>query len=101
LIAYWKHYAFSVIEGRIRMSATVDLEALKCVMNYMATEAGTTLLLHSWGSWALVENRAVKGVIFESKSGRQAVLARTIIDATGDGDIYSSAGAPFDLQGKS
>jgi len=98
LISYWKNFAFSVIEGRIRMSATVDPEALKCVLNEMACEAGITLLLHSWGSRALVENTAVKGIVFESKSGRQAVLAKTIIDATGDGDIYASAGAPFDAR---
>jgi hypothetical protein len=98
LIAYWKRYAFSVIEGRIRMSATVDPEALKCVLNEMVSGAGVKLLLHSWGTRALVENNEVKGVIFESKSGRQAVLGKIIIDATGDGDIYASAGAPFEVQ---
>jgi hypothetical protein len=98
LIAYWKRYAFSVIEGKIRMSATVDPEVLKHVLNEMVTGAGTTLLLHSWGTRALVENNVVKGVIFESKSGRQAVLGKTVIDATGDGDIFASAGAPFDVQ---
>jgi hypothetical protein len=96
LVAYWKRFAFCVIEGQIRMSATVDPEALKCVLNDMVAEAGTTLLLHSWGTQALVENNVVKGVIFESKSGRQAVLGKTIIDTTGDGDIYASAGALFD-----
>jgi hypothetical protein len=96
LIAHWKRFAFCVIEGKIRMSATVDPEALKYVLNNMVIEAGTTLLLHSWGSQALVDNNVVRGVIFESKSGRQAVLGKTIIDTTGDGDIYASAGAPFD-----
>jgi hypothetical protein len=62
----------------------------------MVTEAGITLLLHSWGSRALVENNMLKGVVFESKSGRQAVLGKIIIDASGDGDIYASAGAKFD-----
>jgi hypothetical protein len=58
------------------MSATVDPEALKCVLNEMVTEAGTKLLLHSWGTRALVENNVVKGVIFKSKSGRPAVLGK-------------------------
>jgi hypothetical protein len=96
LLNYWRRYAFGVIEGKIRMCATVDPESLKCVLNDMVTEAGVNLLLHSWETRAITENKAVKGVIFESKSGRQAVLGKVIIDATGDGDVYASAGAPFD-----
>jgi hypothetical protein len=98
LLAYWRRYAFSVIEDRIRMAATFDPETLKYVLNEMVTEAGITLLVHSWGVRALVEDNTVKGVIFESKSGRQAILGKVVIDATGDGDIYASAGAPFDSQ---
>lgn len=37
----------------------------------------------------------VKGVVFESKEGRQAIFAKAVIDATGDGDIFSQTGAPF------
>jgi hypothetical protein len=96
LVSRWKRYAFSVIEGRIRLSATVDPEALKCVLNDMVTEAGVKLLLHSWGARTVVDKEKVQGVIFESKSGRQAVLGKVIIDATGDGDIFASAGVPFD-----
>jgi hypothetical protein len=33
-------------------------------------------------------------VIVESKAGRQAILAKRVIDATGDADIASRAGAP-------
>jgi hypothetical protein len=36
-------------------------------------------------------------VIFESKSGRQALLADVVIDTTGDGDIFALAGAPFEM----
>jgi len=35
------------------------------------------------------------GVIVESKSGRHAVRAKVVIDATGDGDIAARAGAEF------
>jgi hypothetical protein len=42
------------------------------------------------------EGNEIRGVIFESKSGRQAVLADVVIDATGDGDIFAMAGAPFE-----
>jgi hypothetical protein len=92
----WKRYAFSVVEGKVRMAATVDPEMLKCVLNDMVTEAGATLLLHSWGARAIRKGNQVKGVIFESKSGRQAVLGKIVIDTTGDGDIFASAGVPFE-----
>ena len=69
---------------------------LKCVLNEMVEEAGVKLYLHSWGSRAVVDGEHVKGAIFESKSGRQAILSKTTIDTTGDGDIFASAGAAFD-----
>ena len=74
----------------------VDPELLKCILNDMALETGVKLLLHSWTTTAVVEKNTVKGVIFESKSGRQAVMGKVIIDTTGDGDIFASAGADFD-----
>ncbi|MBN2075258.1 MAG: FAD-dependent oxidoreductase [Dehalococcoidales bacterium] len=74
----------------------VDPELLKCILNDMTLEAGVRMLLHSWSSAAVVDNNTVKGIIFESKSGRQAVMGKVIIDATGDGDVYASAGAEFD-----
>lgn len=50
---------------------------------------------HCWGTKPIVENSQVKGVIFESKEGRMALMAKMVIDATGDGDLYSQTGAPY------
>ena len=86
----------NVINGKIEHTAWIDPELLKCVLNDMVEEAGVNLLLHSWGVRALTEEDQVKGVVFESKSGRQAVLGKIIIDGTGDGDLLPSAGAAFD-----
>jgi hypothetical protein len=36
-------------------------------------------------------------VVFESKSGRQAIMAKVVIDSTGDGDLLPVAGASFDV----
>lgn len=91
-----KRYQDFVIDGRVRMSVFVDPELLKCVLNDMIEEAGGKLFLHSWGSTAIVDGKSVKGAIFESKSGRQAILSQLTIDATGDGDLFASAGAEFD-----
>lgn len=91
-----KHYHDFVVGGRVRMSVIVDPEILKCVLNDMVMEAGVKLYLHSWGARALADGNRVEGAIFESKSGRQAILSSLTIDATGDGDILASAGAEFD-----
>jgi 2-polyprenyl-6-methoxyphenol hydroxylase-like FAD-dependent oxidoreductase len=80
----------------VMYTAVIDPEILKDELNDMVREAGAELLLHSWGTQPIVENNTVKGVFFESKSGRRAVLAKVIIDATGDGDIFVGAGAEFD-----
>ena len=82
--------------GMMRHAIMVDPELLKCILNNMALEAGVKQSLHSWGTRAIVEKNNVKGIIFESKSGRQAVMGKIIIDATGDGDIFASAGAEYD-----
>ncbi len=91
-----KHYHDFVVDGRVRMSVIVDPEMLKCVLNEMIEEAGVKLYLHSWASTAMVDGDHVRGIAFESKSGRQAILSKTTIDATGDGDVFASAGAEFD-----
>jgi hypothetical protein len=96
VIARWKNHFSTVVDGKIRLTYTVDPEMLKCIMNDMVEEAGIKLSLHSWGTQAIVEKGKVRGVIFESKSGRQAVLGKVVIDGTGDADLLSSAGAEFD-----
>ena len=83
-------------QARVIYSAVVDPEILKNEFNDMVLGAGAELFLHSWGTRAIVEGNEVKGVIFESKSGRQAILGKVVIDSTGDGDIFVSAGADFD-----
>ncbi len=75
---------------------TVDAEALKFVMVEMVAEAKIDVFLHCWGVDAVVDGNEVCGAVFESKSGRQAILAKTVIDATGDGDLYAAAGAEYE-----
>ena len=74
-------------------SAILDPEVGKNELNRMCTEAGVKLLLHSWVTDTIVEDGTVKGIIFQSKSGRQAVLGKVVIDSTGDGDLINISGA--------
>jgi FAD dependent oxidoreductase len=95
----WVRWGFEELYARKRPKPIVyagsfDPEGWKQVSQEMVLEAGVHLRCHSWFSQALVEEGAVRGVIVETKAGRQAVLGRVVIDATGDGDVFSSAGAP-------
>ena len=96
LVGYWRRFMGNVVHGRIKQTAWVDPELLKCVLNDMVEKSGVKLFLHSWGTQAIADKGRVQGVIFESKSGRQAILGKVIIDGTGDGDLLPSAGAEFD-----
>jgi hypothetical protein len=83
-------------QERLLYTAVLDPEVLKAELNDMVVESGVDLLLHSWGTRPIMQDGAVKGVYFESKSGRQAILAKVVIDSTGDGDIFVGAGAKYD-----
>jgi hypothetical protein len=84
-----------IVNRRPGVNPTVDAEALKYVMLDMIREAGVQVYLHCWGVDAIMANGAVAGAVFESKSGRQAILSKTVVDASGDGDIFAAAGAEF------
>ncbi len=73
-------------------SAIIDPEIGKNEVNRMCMEAGVKLLLHSWVTDTIMEGNTVKGIIFQSKSGRQAVLGKVVIDCTGDGDLLPVSG---------
>ena len=75
----------------------VDHEAFKILLEKMATEAGVTILLHALVVEALVDAGTIRGVVLENKGGREAILARRVIDASGDGDLAALAGAPYEI----
>lgn len=76
-------------EGKkvVLYTAVIDPEVGKDELARMVQEAGAELLLHSWVVAPIVEGNTVRGVLVESKAGRQALLGKVVIDATGDGDL--------------
>ena len=74
---------------------TADPEAAKVLMDDMVQEAKVDMFFHSWGVDVIQSGNAVQGVVFESKEGRKAILAKVVVDATGDGDVYHQAGATY------
>ncbi|MCW3837628.1 FAD-dependent oxidoreductase [Sphingomonas canadensis] len=70
-----------------------DPEALKYACLDLVREAGGHLLLATWVSDPILDDGAVRGAMVENKSGRFAVRAKVVIDATGDADLAVRAGA--------
>jgi hypothetical protein len=75
----------------------IDPEILKYELARMLTEQQVKLLLHTYIVDSIVEDNIIKGVIVENKAGRQAILAKVVVDATGDGDVAALAKAPFEV----
>jgi hypothetical protein len=78
----------------IVFAASFDPDGFKRVAIEWIGEMGIELRLHSWFSRALVTDGVVKGVVCETKAGREAILGDVVVDATGDLDVAASAGAP-------
>jgi hypothetical protein len=79
-----------------------DLEQAKWVLHRLLAESRVETLLQTVISDVVMEGRRLCGVVVENKSGPQAILARTVVDATGDADLASRSGAPLHVlsQGK-
>ncbi len=76
-------------------SELLDADMFRYVADTLVQEAGIIPVLHCLTVNAIMEGATIKGVVTESKSGRQAILAKRVIDATGDADIAHHAGAPY------
>ena len=67
-------------------------------VSYLATkmlkDAGVEVLLSAMVTDPIMEGDTVKGVFVEHKSGREAITAKVVIDATGEADVARRAGAP-------
>ncbi len=97
--AHWSQRT-AAYHGIVTWSPTIDPERLKLLSQEIVLERGVKLVYHAWAAEPIVaqgpEGGVVKGVAFESKEGRMAILATVVVDATGDGDLFARAGAAFD-----
>ena len=76
------------------ISHSLDAEAFKYVADVLVEEAGVIPMLHRLVVAPIMEGTMMRGVIVESKAGREAILAKRIVDATGDADLAFRGGAP-------
>ena len=76
------------------ISHSLDAEMFKHVADVLVEEAGVHPMLHRQVVAPIVRDGAIRGVIVESKAGREAILAQRVIDGTGDADLAARVGAP-------
>ncbi len=80
-----------------KFSWTFDTEMMRLLLEDLFAEAGAECWYYSLVVDTIVEAGRVRGVVVESKSGREAVLAKTVVDCTGDGDVAARAGVDYHL----
>jgi hypothetical protein len=78
-------------------SFTFNPEILKVVLDEKMAEASVELLYYTQMVDPILEGNNMKGVVVANKGGRQAILAKRVLDCTGDGDVCASANVPFEL----
>lgn len=72
----------------------VEPEAVKTVALQMLTEAGVEVTFYTVCADVIMDGDTIRGVITESKGGREAILAKIVVDCTGDADVSYRAGVP-------
>jgi glycine/D-amino acid oxidase-like deaminating enzyme len=74
-----------------------DTAAYKIAADDLLLSAGVQVLFHALAAGVVMASpRKVHALLVETKSGRVAVVGRSFIDASGDGDLAAWAGAPYD-----
>src|SRR3569623_2801850 len=94
-VNYWQNRT-TAFHGIVQWAPTLAPERMKLNNQEMLLAAGVRLVFHAWAARPIVEDGGAKGVVFESKGGRQALLAKVVVDTSGDGDMFARAGAAFD-----
>jgi len=73
----------------------VDVEMYKLLSHTMLHETGVYVCLNTLLAGVVKEGRRIKGVLAESRSGREVLCAKSFVDCTGYGDLAAYAGAEY------
>ena len=84
-----------ILRGEKVVSNSREASAASYAITKMLLEAGGEVVLSARASDPIVEGKTVTGLLVETKSGRRAIRAKVVIDATGEADLPARAGAPM------
>ena len=74
-----------------------DPEKHKLILDRMVRESGCDILFVTYVVDSIVRNGAICGVVVESKSGRKVILAKRVVDCSGDADAAFFAGCEYEV----
>lgn len=77
--------------------AHVDLEEAKCRLLSFTHASGVEILLQTQAVDVLTEGTRITGVVIGTQNGPERLLAKVVVDATGDGFVAAKAGAEFEI----
>ncbi|MBA4136661.1 MAG: FAD-dependent oxidoreductase [Opitutus sp.] len=78
----------------------VEPEAVKNVALQMLLEAKVDVTFYAFCAGVVMDGDTIRGIVIESKSGREAVLGKIVVDCTGDADVAYRAGVPCEKGSK-
>jgi hypothetical protein len=73
----------------------IDTELYKLVTFEMLAEAGVFVCVNTLLAGAVMDGSRLRGVIAESRAGREAIYAKAFVDCTAYGDLAAFAGAEY------
>jgi hypothetical protein len=73
----------------------IDTELYKLVVFEMLVESGVFVCVNTLLASAIKDGSRLRGVIAESRSGREAIYGNAFVDCTAYGDLAAYAGAEF------
>lgn len=77
------------------VNTCIDTELYKLTVFEMLVEAGVFVCVNTLLAGAIMDGSRVRGVIAESRSGREAFYGKCFVDCTAYGDLAAFAGAEF------
>ncbi len=81
--------------GGMKIASPCDPEMMKILLTRLCVDAGVQILFETFVSAPMLDDNVVKGVIIESKAGRQCIRSKVVIDCSADADMAYKAGVPF------
>jgi hypothetical protein len=82
--------------AHMQTTTPIDVEVMKYVTQEMILTSGGHILYHTSPLEVVMDGDRICGVVMLTKSGKLFVRAKVVIDCTGDGDIATWAGVPYE-----
>jgi len=94
-IGGWSGFGDMTVGHRDSTNTVIDTELYKLVAFEMLVEAGVYVCVNTLLVGAIMDGSRIKGVIVESRTGREVFYAKSFVDCTAYGDLSFFAGANY------